>query len=639
MKRRLPAADEQASPAPLPQRPEVTLFNIPGRRRPGAAIIDVNSANRWRGTSNSPAEGVEPHRRPLDDSIAAQVSAVLEQSGLAEYDDERGHEVRNVDPDGLAVGTSDLVTEVVATGNTGASAIDAGARAEVHGVATASEASLEAEDSRACELLLNLDFVSASSAPDLTLAVVDDALFAERPLDAFPSESAARHAPVERREPDELTLASPAPSAPESRAVDNPPRPGATMPAVWNGTIADPWSRTNSPASEWRVAVAAAPVGPSRRSSLGAIVAASLVLAAGIAGALLVLPADRARPAVVATREPASQRPEGPPSSRPPLDMTDAPRAGSHDRAAEPELSAFVRSLAPDEPGNDRGRGIDTPATPANPPAAAQPTRPEPRAEPPPTLSPPATRPGAAAALGVPRNTPASTGGARPESPVAPSGASRNRSAAAAVVPPPVARPAVPNGAATAPPPTLVGPLAQIDSASAAPATSGEPTGRIVPPAPRVEASPTESAGAEAPRTETAARADTAAPESARPDSSRLDRAATAKEASSSDGIAEALKHLQVAYERRDATLAKAVWPTVNERALARAFEGLLSQSVVFDRCQMNVSGAAGEVECRGVTTYVPRVGSQYRRTESRQWKFRVQKGDDRWLITSAAAR
>jgi hypothetical protein len=35
----------------------------------------------------------------------------------------------------------------------------------------------------------------------------------------------------------------------------------------------------------------------------------------------------------------------------------------------------------------------------------------------------------------------------------------------------------------------------------------------------------------------------------------------------------------------------------------------------------------------------VPRVGSQDQRTESRQWTFRVRKGDDQWLITNAEAR
>ena len=63
------------------------------------------------------------------------------------------------------------------------------------------------------------------------------------------------------------------------------------------------------------------------------------------------------------------------------------------------------------------------------------------------------------------------------------------------------------------------------------------------------------------------------------------------------------------------------------------------SQSVTFDRCQLDVSGAAGLVECRGVTTYVPLVGEQRQRTESRQWTFRVRRGGDGWVITSAAAR
>ena len=105
------------------------------------------------------------------------------------------------------------------------------------------------------------------------------------------------------------------------------------------------------------------------------------------------------------------------------------------------------------------------------------------------------------------------------------------------------------------------------------------------------------------------------------------------------EGINATLRRLQLAYEQRDARLAKAVWPTVNERALARAFEGLRSQSVTFDRCRMNVLSVSADVECRGVMNYVPRVGSQDQRTESRQWTFRVRKGDDQWLITNAEAR
>ena len=124
-----------------------------------------------------------------------------------------------------------------------------------------------------------------------------------------------------------------------------------------------------------------------------------------------------------------------------------------------------------------------------------------------------------------------------------------------------------------------------------------------------------------------------------RADPPRADPVAVPGDTAAREGIAEALRELERAYQRRDATLAKAVWPTVNERALARAFDGLRSQNVTFDDCTLDVSGATGDVECLGVTTYVTRVGSQGRRTEYRQWKFRMEKGADSWLIVSAAAR
>lgn len=105
------------------------------------------------------------------------------------------------------------------------------------------------------------------------------------------------------------------------------------------------------------------------------------------------------------------------------------------------------------------------------------------------------------------------------------------------------------------------------------------------------------------------------------------------------DGIMETLEHLQRAYARRDPALAKAVWPTVDTRALSRAFDSLRSQSITFDRCRTRIDRMRGEVECQGTTSYVPLVGSQYARTESRQWTFQMEKSGDAWVITSARAR
>jgi hypothetical protein len=116
-------------------------------------------------------------------------------------------------------------------------------------------------------------------------------------------------------------------------------------------------------------------------------------------------------------------------------------------------------------------------------------------------------------------------------------------------------------------------------------------------------------------------------------------RAETTSEMAANYGITTTLHRLQEAFEQRDASLAKKVWPTVNERALARAFDGLRSQSITFDQCWMNIFNVSADVECRGVMTYVPRVGSQDQRTESRQWIFRIQKDEDQWFITTAEAR
>jgi hypothetical protein len=104
-------------------------------------------------------------------------------------------------------------------------------------------------------------------------------------------------------------------------------------------------------------------------------------------------------------------------------------------------------------------------------------------------------------------------------------------------------------------------------------------------------------------------------------------------------GIRATLGAYQSAYERLDAAAAKAVWPAVDQRALARAFDGLRSQGLVFDDCQMQVQAQQATATCRGRATFVPRVGSSEARTERRLWTFQLQKAGESWIIRSAEAR
>jgi hypothetical protein len=102
------------------------------------------------------------------------------------------------------------------------------------------------------------------------------------------------------------------------------------------------------------------------------------------------------------------------------------------------------------------------------------------------------------------------------------------------------------------------------------------------------------------------------------------------------DRIRAALTRWQTAYSALDARAAREVWPSVDTRALERAFQTLKSQDVRFERCELTVSGGSARAACTGRATYVPRVGRQSPHTTSREWTFELQKTDERWTIASA---
>jgi hypothetical protein len=102
--------------------------------------------------------------------------------------------------------------------------------------------------------------------------------------------------------------------------------------------------------------------------------------------------------------------------------------------------------------------------------------------------------------------------------------------------------------------------------------------------------------------------------------------------------VKQVLQRYRKAYEGLDAPSAHAVWPAVNEAALARAFGGLQSQSLTFDACDVNVSGVAAAATCRGSARYVPKIGSHDPLVERRTWNFTLRKDGDDWKIESARA-
>ncbi len=102
--------------------------------------------------------------------------------------------------------------------------------------------------------------------------------------------------------------------------------------------------------------------------------------------------------------------------------------------------------------------------------------------------------------------------------------------------------------------------------------------------------------------------------------------------------ITGALQQYRSAYEGLDAKRAQAVWPAVNEAALARAFGSLQSQTLTFDSCRTQLHGDDAVATCRGTARYVPKIGSRDPRVEPRTWTFVLRKRGTDWKIESARA-
>jgi len=100
--------------------------------------------------------------------------------------------------------------------------------------------------------------------------------------------------------------------------------------------------------------------------------------------------------------------------------------------------------------------------------------------------------------------------------------------------------------------------------------------------------------------------------------------------------VKQTLQRYRSAYEGLDARSAQAVWPAVNEAALARAFDGLASQSLTFEACDVRLRSEAATATCHGSARYVTKIGSRDPHVEPRIWNFTLRKAGGEWKIDSA---
>jgi hypothetical protein len=98
------------------------------------------------------------------------------------------------------------------------------------------------------------------------------------------------------------------------------------------------------------------------------------------------------------------------------------------------------------------------------------------------------------------------------------------------------------------------------------------------------------------------------------------------------------LGRYESAYSDLNTAAAHAVWPGVDERALARAFDSLSSQRVKLGTCEVGVNGATARAICHGTASWTPKVGGG-QQTKSRTWTFDLRQTRGTWQIVRVDAR
>jgi hypothetical protein len=374
---------------------------------------------------------------------------------------------------------------------------------------------------------------------------------------------------------------------------------------------------------------------PRRRTAAGtAALAAAVLLAAALGGTTAYWHLAPGDPAPDAERQAAVMTtPEAPASDVGAGTAPGVPPAVPEDTATREELPTAAEPPAPG-------------ASPA-PTAEVPPAEPAP-APPPAPASPPAT---AAAAAARPQAT-------APAAPAATRGSAdtqaRPARTAAAATPPatsPVRPAQEPSAPATQRPQTAearpaeplatardTGPAASSPAAATAPPALARVT---PPPAPPPAATPPASERvAEVPRG--TAGTDTPAPAAAAgaagaPAGVDASVVRTPPAAGLDVAARTVVDEYRQAFNSLDAMAAQRVWPTVDRRALDRAFRQLSTQSISFDRCEVTTTGAAGQAVCNGRATWAPAVGDRTPRDEPRTWRFTLAQRGSRWVITNAA--
>lgn len=101
------------------------------------------------------------------------------------------------------------------------------------------------------------------------------------------------------------------------------------------------------------------------------------------------------------------------------------------------------------------------------------------------------------------------------------------------------------------------------------------------------------------------------------------------------ENVLEVLNRYARAYEKLDVRAAKAVYPSVDDRALRKAFSLLNGQNVRLAGCGVDINGADAKASCRANATYRPKVGTRAVHVNEGEWTFSLSRDEAGWQIVN----
>jgi hypothetical protein len=464
--------------------------------------------------------------------------------------------------------------------------------------------SLEELDSIAPHLALPDDIVEGLRARHLERPASQ-----ERPRPSSPSPTAATASPLDLFPKATIEPEPQVPHAPPAfeelplRPREPTPLDAALDPATAPVRDDAPMRLRLAPTTESR-AEPSVPLRERGTHLLGLLLLVSSILAlSGWAGYELFTPTDAVTDAATTVADSTTDAPEAAPANPTPTPLVSDARENS------PAVDAGTTGTAGAGTGASSAKEpIELPGTPA-----------EVAADPPVPATTPATDRTADARQSVTREAPTASA-ARERTPSPPPAGSVSTEARLPAEPA-APLPSVSGGTpAPSPPvqaaqPTPAQPTAPIAENRTEPATPVSPSS----PAPNRDSGGGDSAVA----------SDTASAASDAGTGATAEAGTSARDADAMRGLIEGYL---AGYNNLDAGGVRAVWPAVDQRALARAFGQLRSQHLSFSRCEVRTTGGAGHGFCTGHAAWRPRVGGG-ERIEQRVWRFDFAQRDDDWII------